>query len=354
MAGKTRVRQWGIDPGRLVPGPLNAITDVQGVGVGHCTVMQGEAVRTGVTAVLPHFGNLFRNKVPAAVEVINGFGKAVGLSQIQELGELETPVILTNTLSTGVALDALIEYKLERNKEIGKTSPSVNGVVAECNDGYLHDIRGKHVKKDHVLLALGAAGNELSPEGSVGAGTGMKSFDCKSGIGTSSRQAGEYLVGVLVLSNFGKWRQLKITGVPVGELLRKPRPGPGTGCDNDTGEEGSIVIIVATDAPLNSRQLQRIARRSGFGLARTGSIAGNHSGDFSIAFSTGVQSSQAVDGLLAASFLLDGRMDVLFEAAVEATEEAILNALFASEGMTGRDGNSVPGLPVEDILEVVR
>jgi hypothetical protein len=194
----------------------------RGVAVGHCTIIKGDAVRTGVTAILPHQGNIFKDKVPAAVEVINGFGKAAGLTQINELGELETPIILTNTLSVGLALDALVEYKLKRNPEIGLTGPAVNGVVAECNDGYLNDIRGRHVQKEHVWEAIASASCEPPAEGSVGAGTGMKSFGCKSGIGTSSRHVEGYLLGVLVLSNFGKWEQLKIAGVPVGRLLEKP------------------------------------------------------------------------------------------------------------------------------------
>ena len=347
MEKKLRLRQWGIEMFGLPPGPLNAITDVQGVGVGHCTIAHGDSVRTGVTAILPHSGNIFTDKVPAAVEVINGFGKAVGLAQIKELGELETPIILTNTLSVGVALDALVEYKLERNPEIGITVPSVNGVVAECNDGYLNDIRGRHVKKEHVWEAISSASCEMPAEGSVGAGTGMKSFDCKSGIGTSSRKAGDYHVGVLVLSNFGKWEQLKITGVPVGQLLKKP------GLQGDTKEEGSIVIVLATDAPVNSRQLGRIARRAGFGLARTGSIAGNYSGDFVIAFSTGVKYKQSGDSLRTVCFIRDDRIDKLFEAAAQATEEAVINALFSAVEITGRDGHSVPSLPVKGVLDIL-
>lgn len=340
-----RLRDWGIILPGLPPGKLNAITDVRGVGVGHCTVIEGDSIRTGVTAVLPHPGNLFVHKVPAAVEVINGFGKAVGLSQVKELGEIETPIILTNTLSVGVALDALVEYKLERNPEIGRKFPTVNGVVAECNDGFLNDIRARAVTRRHVRAAIAAAGTGLPREGNVGAGTGMSSFDHKGGIGTSSRVAEPYTVGVLVLSNFGRWPQLKIAGVPVGQLLPGSQPAGQ--------EQGSIVIIVATDAPLDARQLGRLARRAGFGLARTGSVAGHGSGDFVIAFSTGVN-CQAVDhDRLAAERLRDDKLDPLFQATVEATEEAILNALFAAEAMEGRDGNSRKALPVADILEIL-
>ena len=346
MRALRRLRQWGITLPGLSPGKLNAITDVEGVGVGHCSLVAGDSIRTGVTAILPHFGNLFEEKVPAAVEVINGFGKAVGISQIKELGELETPIILTNTLSVGTALDALVEYKLERNPEIGRKLPTVNGFVAECNDGWLNDIRARQVKGEHVRAALAAASRGLPPEGSVGAGTGMSSFGCKGGIGTSSRVSGEYTLGVLVLSNFGLWPQLKIAGIPVGMLL----PHPGKAVET---EKGSIVIIVATDAPLDSRQLGRIAKRAGFGLARTGSVAGHGSGDFVLAFSTGGKQQEISPDRLAASRLRDDKLGPLFAATVEATEEAILNALFTAGSMRGRDGNFRPALPVADILNIL-
>ena len=341
-----RLRQLGLELPGLQTGPLNAITDVQGVGVGHCTVIQGDAIRTGVTAILPHFGNLFEEKVPAAVEVINGFGKAAGLSQVRELGQIETPIILTNTLSVGAALDALVEYKLERNPEIGRKFATVNGLVAECNDGWLNDIRARYINRDHVRTAITAASTGLPQEGSVGAGTGMSSFDCKGGIGTSSRIAGEYTVGVLVLSNFGLWRQLKVVGVPVGSLL----PQPGKTAEE---EKGSIVMIVATDAPLDSRQLGRIAKRAGFGLARTGSVAGHGSGDFVIAFSTGVRDQDISPDKFISPRMRDDKIGPLFEATVEATEEAILNALFTAGSMTGRDGNNRPALPVEEVLSLL-
>jgi len=345
MRNVKRLREWGIDLPGLPPGPLNAITDVPGVGVGHCTVIEGDSIRTGVTAILPHFDNLFENKVPAAVEVINGFGKAAGLSQLKELGEIETPIILTNTLSVGAALDALVEYKLERNPEIGRKFATVNGVVAECNDGHLNDIRARAVGREHVRAALASVSRDLPQEGSVGAGTGMSSFGCKGGIGTSSRQAGDYTVGVLVLSNFGLWHQLKIAGVPVGQLLPKPEP--------TEPEKGSIVMVVATNAPLDSRQLGRIAKRAGFGLARTGSVAGHGSGDFVLSFSTGVNSQELDADRLLAPRMRDDKLGTLFEATVEATEEAILNALFTAGSMTGRDGNSRPALPVADVLHIL-
>lgn len=347
MSELKRARQWGIKFPGLPTGSLNAITDVQGVGVGHCTVIEGDSIRTGVTAVLPHFGNLFENKVPAAVEVINGFGKAAGLSQLKELGELETPIILTNTLSVGAALDALVEYKLERNPEIGRKFATVNGVVAECNDGWINDIRARRIKRQHVRAAIAAASMGLPQEGSVGAGTGMSSFQCKGGIGTSSRIAGDYSVGVLVLSNFGVWHQLKIAGFPIGALLSRP----GSVADE---EKGSIVMVVATDAPLDSRQLGRVAKRAGFGLARTGSVAGHGSGDYVLAFSTGVKCQEVDDSRLICPRMRDDKLGSIFEATVQATEEAILNALFAAGSMTGRDGNSRPALPITEVLDILK
>ena len=340
-----RLRQWGIALPGLPPGPLNAITDVPGVGVGHCTLREGDSIRTGVTAILPHFGNLFEEKVPAAVEVINGFGKSVGLSQIKELGEIETPIILTNTLSVGAALDALVEYKLERNPEIGRKSATVNGVVAECNDGWLNDIRARAIGREHVRTAIAAAGRGLPQEGSVGAGTGMSSLAVRGDRVLSSRLAGEYTVGVLVLSNFGLWHQLKIAGVPVGQVL--PKPG------RQEEEKGSIIMVVATDAPLDARQLGRIAKRAGFGLARTGSVAGHGSGDFVLAFSTGSRPLEISSDRLVAARLRDDKLGSLFEATVEATEEAILNALFTAGSMIGRDGNTRPALPVADVIRIL-
>lgn len=340
-----RLRQWGITLPGLPTGHLNAITDVRGVGVGHCTLKEGDSIRTGVTAILPHSGNLFVEKVPAAVEIINGFGKAVGLSQIKELGEIETPIILTNTFSVGVALDALVEYKLARNPESGRKCATVNAVVAECNDGWLNDIRARAVGKEHVLKAIAAVSRGLPWEGSVGAGTGMSTFACKGGIGTSSRLAGDYTVGVLVLSNFGLWHQLKIAGVPVGQLLTKP--------GDCAPEKGSIVMVVATDAPLDARQLGRIAKRAGFGLARTGSVAGHGSGDFVLAFSTGSRSQEISGDCLVTARMRDDKLGSLFEGTVEATEEAILNALFTAGSMTGRDGNTRPALPVAEVLDIL-
>lgn len=359
-----RPREVGLAIGAGKPGEMNAVTDVPGVRVGHVTLIEGEGplvsgagpVRTGVTAVLPHPGNVFREKVRAAIHVINGFGKATGIAQVQELGVIETPVILTNTLSVGTAWDALCGYMLSENPEIGVSTGTVNPVVAECNDGYLNDIRGRHVKEAHVLAALtGATGGPVK-EGNVGAGTGMSCLGYKGGIGTSSRclegeLSGRHL-GVLVLSNFGRAQDLLLAGIPVGARLAQTHKDP-------PAPPGSIVIVVATDAPLSERQLGRVARRCQGGLARAGSFFSNGSGDFVIAFSTKnriTHSAGAAFDPLAEPFVRDdsAEMSSLFRAAVEATEEAIASALFAADTMVGRDGHVRRGLPVCEALEILK
>lgn len=351
---RPRAREFGLKIGLMQPGPNNSITDVPGVAVGHTTLVEGEGelvpgegpIRTGVTAILPHPGNLFREKVRGAIHVINGFGKATGIAQVQELGVIETPIVLTNTLSVGVAWDALCEYMLEQNPEIGTTTGTVNPVVAECNDGHLNDIRGRHVKRDHVRSALvGAVGGPFE-EGNVGAGTGMSCLGFKGGIGTSSRRLtgglADRFLGVLVLSNFGSVEDLLIKGVPVGLLLSATAKAP-------PAPPGSIVIVVATDAPLSDRQLSRIAKRCQGGLARVGSVFSNGSGDFAIAFSTVDKLSHSSEGMVVETRVRDNsdEMAGVFRAVVEGTEEAILNALFAATTMTGRDGNVREGLPLE-------
>lgn len=361
-SARFRARELGIKIGRLEVGPLNSITDVPGVRVGHVTLIQGEGalmpgrgpVRTGVTSILPHPGNVFKEKVPAAIHVINGFGKATGIAQIQELGVLETPIILTNTLSVGCAWDALCEYMLEHNPEIGVTTGTVNPVVLECNDGYLNDIRGRHVRREHVLAAIQNAHTGPCEEGNVGAGTGMSCMGFKGGIGTSSRRicpdAEGYTVGVLVLANFGRLEDLTISGVPVGLELQKNR------AEQHQPPPGSIVMVLATDAPLSDRQLLRVAKRCQAGLARTGSKFANGSGDFVIAFSTqGIVRHGAA--IRASENTLNddsGVFGELFQAAADATEEAILNALFKAETMVGRDRNIRMGLPVEETLDILR
>ncbi|HHX28491.1 MAG: P1 family peptidase [Bacillota bacterium] len=356
---RPRVREAGIEIGSLSPGPKNSILDVPGVAVGHTTLVEGDGalvvgkgpVRTGVTAVLPHGGNLFREKVRGAVHVINGFGKATGLAQVQELGVIETPIVLTNTLSVGTAWDALCEYMLAQNEEIGTTTGTVNPLVAECNDGYLNDIRGRHVKREHVLSALTGASTEVCPEGNVGAGTGMSCLGFKGGIGTSSRRLTgdieDRFLGVLVLANFGSLRDLLIAGVPVGALLadrRVPDAPPG-----------SVVVVIGTDAPLSDRQLGRIARRAQAGLAKVGSVFSNGSGDFAIAFSTEGRVSHSSQGMIVETRLRDDskEMAAVFRATVEAVEEAVLNALFAAKSMIGRDGNAREGLPVDEVRSIL-
>lgn len=349
MAQQKRVRDHGIEPGILPPGPLNAITDVAGVKVGHYTLIEGDNIRTGVTAILPHGGNIFQQKVPAAIYIGNGFGKLMGYSQVEELGNIETPIVLTNTLSVPTAADALIDYTLEQ--EGNADVRSVNPVVGETNDGGLNDIRGRHVKKEHVLQAIASAASGMVAEGNVGAGTGTICFGFKGGIGTSSRRLpeedGGYTVGVLVQTNFGG--VLQVDGLPVGEELRKQKAAKGSG-------DGSCMIVVATDAPADARNLKRMAKRAMLGLARTGGIASNGSGDYVIAFSTAEGLRVPYDPespLLEQQVLDNSAMTPLFLATIEATEEAILNSLFMAEQMTG-NGRTVEALPVEKVVEILK
>ncbi|MEX0973874.1 MAG: P1 family peptidase [Bacillota bacterium] len=359
MAGacspRPRAREFGIATGLLEPGALNAITDVSGVKVGHVTLSEG-SIRTGVTAIIPHEGNLFRDKVHGAFHVINGYGKATGMAQIQELGTIETPVVLTNTLSVGAAWDALCGYMMARTPEIGLTAGTVNPVVAECNDGYLNDIRGRHVKAEHVLEALEKACGGPVQEGNVGAGTGMSCLGFKGGIGTSSRKLkgaiSDRHLGVLVLSNFGGAQDLLVSGVPVGVRLAELRRDP-------PAPPGSIITVVATDAPLSDRQLERVAKRCQGGLARVGSTFSNGSGDFVLAFSTKdkvAHTSSSPFEDLEEPFIRDDSLEMasLFRASIEATEEAVLNALFAAETMTGREGHQRRSLPLDDLAAVLR
>lgn len=328
---RPRARDVGVVTGTLQPGPLNAITDVAGVRVGHATLIQGDNVRTGVTAILPHGGNLFREKVPAAVFVGNAFGKLAGSTQVEELGELETPILLTSTLNVPRVADALLDYMLALPGN--ESVRSINPVVGETNDGYLNDIRGRHVDRDQVFAAIHNAKGGPVEEGAVGAGTGTMAFGFKGGIGTASRKAGEYTIGVLVQTNFGG--DLMIAGIPVGRELRAKSPNSGA---------GSIMIIVATDAPVDARNLRRIAARTMFGLARTGSTASNGSGDYAIAFST-VRNPP--------SLLTNDQMDPLFRAVIEATEEAIYNSLFKATTTTGC-GHTVEALPIDRTIQILK
>ena len=345
MAGaqtnRPRARDLGLAPGVYPPGPLNAITDVAGVRVGHTTLIEGDDVRTGVTAVVPAEGNLFQDKVPGAVFVGNAFGKLAGSTQVDELGAIETPIVLTNTLNVGTAMEAVIAYTLAQpgNEKV----MSVNAVVGETNDGGLNDIRGMHVRREHVLAAIRSAKGGPVQEGSVGAGTGTMCFGWKGGIGTSSRRGGGYTVGVLVQSNFGG--HLTMQGAPVGRELNPRAPGSG---------DGSCMIVVATDAPLTARDLKRLAARAVFGLGRTGSSYSNGSGDFGVAFSTaaGVRLKRTGNQPAAYEVLGTDAVSPLFEMALEATEEAVYNSLLQATTVRSKFGTA-NALPVERLKEVL-
>jgi D-aminopeptidase len=319
---------------------LNAITDVGGVRVGHATVIEGDAVRTGVTAVLPHSGNIFQDKVAGAVFVGNAFGKLTGSTQVAELGTIETPIVLTNTLSVGVAMDAVVRYTAGQagNEQVR----SVNALVGETNDGGLNDIRGFHITRQHVLEAIVNSKAGPVEEGSVGAGTGTRLYGWKGGIGTSSRVLpGGYTVGVLVQSNFGGY--LTIAGVPIFRLLQPPLSAtadrPGTASTSGVGD-GSCMLVVATDAPLDARALERLAARAVFGLGRTGSSFSNGSGDFAVAFSTSLEmrSRYGETALRARQVLPADAVSPLFQAVLEATEEAVYNSLFRATTVRSRFG----------------
>jgi D-aminopeptidase len=340
---RPRARDVGVEIGRLPTGSWNAITDVAGVRVGHETVWIGDSIRTGVTAIVPRGGNLYDDPVRAAIVVGNGFGKLVGLSQVNELGEIETPILLTGTLSVFRAADALIDTLLANPENVGVRS--INPVVGETNDGYLSDIRARPIRPPHVRAALRKAAVGPVQEGSVGAGTGTRALGWKGGIGTSSRmletERGPLTVGVLVQTNFGG--SLRIDGVPVGDSLRaRGLSGQGS-TDARGGPDGSVMIVVATDAPLAHRELERIGLRTFLGIARTGSYMSHGSGDYAIVFSTSRESA-SVDPRLLSS---------LFEATVEATEEAVINSLFGATTVTGHRGHRWEALPLAPTLELL-
>lgn len=324
-------------------GRRNLISDVPGVKVGNVTIHEGD-VHTGVTAVIPHEGNLFQEKVMAGVSVINGFGKSTGLIQMKELGTIETPIVLTNTLSTGIAWTALARYMLEHNEDIGVTTGTVNCIVTECNDGRLNDIRGMHVTETHVRSALENACEDFE-EGGVGGGTGMVCLGLKGGIGSASRlvraDESDYTIGALVMTNFGEPGNLVIGG---------RHYDTGKYQEAEKKDKGSIIILIATDLPLNERQLERVAKRSMIALGRVGSFCGNGSGDIAIAFSTANRLSHYSDvDRIPVRMFYDERIDRVFEAAVEAVEEAIVSSLYHAETLTGIRGNTVMGL--RDFLE---
>ena len=352
MYAQQRARDLGIEPGVLSPGTKNSITDVAGVKVGHTSLIKGDSIRTGATAILPHEGNIFRQKVPAAVFTGNGFGKLAGSTQIEELGNIETPIILTNTLNVATGMNAVIKYTLnqKRNEEVR----SVNAVVGETNDGYLNDIRGQHIQIEDVISAIEKADTTVK-EGNVGAGTGTICFGFKGGIGTSSRKLpeslGGYTIGVLVQSNFGG--NLLIDGAPVGEELEH------FSFSNRilNSADGSCMIVVATDAPLDSRNLRRLAKRAIMGLAKTGGIASNGSGDYVIAFSTAEVNRipyEVDSDLMNLKVVPNDLMSPIFMAAIEATEEAILNSLFMAETMTGFKGRTIKAIPLEKVMPILK
>ncbi|QHJ00208.1 S58 family peptidase [Xylophilus rhododendri] len=332
--------------GFLPSGPRDSITDVAGVTVGHRTLAAG-AVQTGVTVIRPHAGDAFRDKVPAAAVVINGFGKSVGLVQLAELGVLETPIALTNTFSVGTVATAQIRACVATNAQTGRSLPTVNPLVFECNDGWLNDIQRMAVTEADYRLALVAAAREFA-QGAVGAGRGMSSFQVKGGIGSASRiaavQGRDYTVGTLVLSNYGKPRQLVLAGQALGDRLAA-KLSDAESAEADQAEKGSIIIVLATDAPLDARQLRRLAQRAGAGLARTGSVFGHGSGDIALAFSTAYTVPDRPERPMpAVAMLHDGLLDSLFQAAADSTEQAIVHALLRAESVTGRDGHRRPAL----------
>lgn len=337
-----KIRDYGIHIGELPTGKNNSITDVPGVTVGHVTLDKNNA-KTGVTAIIPHSGNLFKEKVIAASHVINGFGKTTGLIQIDELGTIETPIILTNTLSIGAAHEGLVQYMLDTNQDIGISTGSVNPIICECNDGELNHIRDLHVKPNHVFEAIINA-SKIFEEGNVGAGTGMICYNLKGGIGSASRiiklDEIEYTIGILVLSNFGSLEDFRLDGNHIGPVISNIIKDL-----NKREEQGSIITILATDIPLSSRQLKRVIKRIYPGISRTGSYTGNGSGEVSIGFSTAnIINHYEENDLINIKIINENKIDRIFKATVEATEEAILNSLICSRTTIGRDNKKVYSL----------
>lgn len=366
MNERSRLRDLGIVVGSLPMGPWNAITDVEGVRVGHTTVIRGEGtlrvgsgpVRTGVTAIHPHDASAFAASVPAAISVLNGAGEITGRSQVDEYGLLESPILITNTFSVGVAHRACIEWLCQREPTLG-TQHFVIPVVAETFDGYLNDIAGQHVTAEHVWTALDTATSGPVPEGNVGGGTGMRLFGFKGGIGTASRVATiaecSYTVGVLTQGNFGVMTDLLVDGVPVGHELAEASQRQDAA--TDSSKDGSVIVVIATDAPLSDRQLGRLCRRGMLGLSRVGAAGRNSSGDLVLAFSNAEENRvgrDAADPVRQVIQLADTRIDDLFVATIEATAEAVLNALVAADTMTGRDGHVAEALPHDQLVAIMR
>lgn len=359
-----RLRELGLRAGEMTPGKWNAITDVPGVRVGHQSVIFGEGAlrpgfgpaRTGVTVILPHADNLYQEKVPAAVYTLNGYGKAAGFEQVRELGVLEAPIAFTNTLNVGLTLDAMVQYMIRQNPQIGvrSDSTSVNIVVGETNDSYLNDIQGRHVRAEHVWAAIESASSAEVSEGNVGAGVGTICYGWKGGIGTASRvlpaALGGFTLGALVQSNFGSRQDLTILGVPVGKRLSLPSDPPQS-------PPGSVMIALATDAPLSSRQLQRLCIRAAIGLGRTGARMQHGSGDFVIAFSVAYRILHHATELtvLRPALADEGKiLNALFQAVIECVEEAVLNSLFCAETLVGRDGHIAYALPLDEALRMIK
>ncbi len=372
MTQRPRVRDFGLTLGTLPTGPFNALTDVPGVRVGHVTLVEGEGplvpgvgpVRTGVTAIHPHPGDVFRDKVAACVHRINGFGEVTNAEMVRETGVLESPILLTGTTNVPRVADGVLDWFFARDAELGVTTWTPAPVVAECSEQYLSDMRGRALRSEHVRAALdGAAGGPVA-EGGVGGGTGMMCCGFKGGIGTSSRQTPEgWTLGALVMSNFGRREHLRVDGVPVGQALADWAPTPPPPAEQ---HGSSIIIVLGTDAPLDARQLERVSVRAGGGLARVGGLYSTSSGDFAIAFSTTQRVPHAPDGPVLARHQVAESLQAgqawpdapainhLFQAALEATEEAILNSLFAAETMTGRDGHLLPALPLAETAAILR
>ena len=355
---RPRAREAGIRFGVVPTGPRNMITDVPGVKVGHSTIVRGSGklvpgngpVRTGVTAVIPCEGSMYQRPVRGAYFDFNGCGGLGGALQLREFGVIDTPIMLTNTMSMGAVAEATIRYILAQEPSAGVSEETIIPIVSECDDSYLNDSRGMHVRLEHVYEALNEAGTEVR-EGAVGAGTGMSCYDYKGGIGTSSRvvetNAGKFNIGSIVLANHGDWNELRIDGVPVGEKLGDP--------NQHRPEQGSIVMVVGTDAPLDARQLGRIAKRAIMGLAVTGSCSHNGSGDISLAFSTANRFERYNHkGLVPTNLLKDRDMDPLFRATIDSVAESIINVLFKAETTDGRDGHVVKALPIDETLKLMK
>jgi D-aminopeptidase len=354
---RCRLRDLGVAVGRLPAGPLNAITDVRGVRVGHCTVSWGGPhlpsgsgpARTGVTAIFPHDGDLWNGRVVAGAHAANGVGEVIGISAIREWGLIETPILLTNSQSAGAVYDATVRWTMDREPQAGIVD-AVMPVVGECDDGLLNDLRGMHVHEEHVRAALDSAAAGPVAEGCVGAGTGMSCYDFKAGIGTSSRlvtaHGKQYTVGVLALTNFGVRHRLLVDGVPVGREITDIMP-----LEN---REGSCIVVLATDAPLTARQCERMAKRCSLGLAATGSYASDGSGEIMVAFSTAFRVPRASDELLTLTTVANDRIGELFEGAVDATAESVCNALTAATTTVGRNGNAAYELPLDRLVDALR